>query len=64
MKGTEKLLKICADSMKMPGWKDALSMMTEQAERFGNAHLLDDDELAMVAGGLIGDGGETVRKEE
>ena len=53
MKETEKLLKICADSMKMPGWKDALSMMTEQAERFGNAHLLNDDELAMVAGGAL-----------
>ena len=49
---TEKLLKICADSMKMPGWKDALSMMTEQAERSVSAHLLDDDELAMVAGGV------------
>ena len=52
MKETEKLLHICADTLKMPGWNDALSMLTEQAERSVSAHLLDDDELANVAGGV------------
>ena len=48
---TEKLLKICADSMKMPGWNDALSMMTEKNAAFA----LSDELLENVAGGRTND---------
>ena len=61
MKETEKLLKICADSMKMPGWKDALSMMTEKTEDSCRGLILSDDELAQVAGGVTHEGEITVR---
>ena len=48
---TEKLLRLCADTMKMPGWNDALSMMTEKNTGFA----LSDELLENVAGGTTKD---------
>ncbi len=45
---TERLLRICADTLKMPGWRDALSMITDRY----SANELSDDLLDDVAGGL------------
>ena len=47
----EKLLRICADTTKMPGWNDALSMMTEKDAAFA----LSDELLENVAGGRTND---------
>ena len=47
----EKLLRLCADTAKMPGWKDALSMMTDK----NTAYALSDELLENVAGGVKDD---------
>ena len=51
MTNAEKLLRLCADTMKMPGWNDALSMMTEKNAAFA----LSDELLENVAGGRTND---------
>ena len=51
MNSAEKLLRLCADTMKMPGWNDALSMMTEKNAAFA----LSDELLENVAGGRTND---------
>ena len=51
MTNAEKLLRLCADTMKMPGWNDALSMMTENNAAFA----LSDELLENVAGGRTND---------
>lgn len=51
MNSAEKLLRLCADTMKMPGWSDALSMMTEKNAAFA----LSDELLENVAGGRTND---------
>lgn len=48
MDKTEKLLRICADTLKMPGWRDALSIMTDKY----SANELSDELLDDVAGGI------------
>lgn len=53
MNKTEKLLKICADTMQMSGWHDALSIMTEKY----SLNELSDDLLDNVAGGVTKNGG-------
>ncbi len=45
---TERLLRICADTLKMPGWRDALSIITDRY----SANELSDDLLDDVAGGI------------
>ena len=52
MSKTERLLRLCADSMKMSGWNDALEMMTDSVTDKCTSKMLTDDELAMVAGGV------------
>lgn len=47
MSKSERILRLCADTMKMPGWNDALSVMTDKL----SANALSDDLLADVAGG-------------
>lgn len=47
MSKTERILRLCADTMKMPGWNDALSMMTDKL----SANELSDELLGDVAGG-------------
>lgn len=49
MEKTEKLLRICADTLKMPGWQDALSIMTDKY----SANELSDEFLDDVAGGIV-----------
>ena len=49
MNEAEKLLRLCADTMKMPGWRDALSLLTEEQSRVA----LSDELLADVAGGIV-----------
>ena len=44
----ERLLRICADTLRMPGWRDALSIITDRY----SANELSDDLLDDVAGGL------------
>ena len=51
MKNAEKLLRLCADTVKMPGWNDALSMMTDKNAAFA----LPDELLENVAGGRTND---------
>ena len=51
MTNAEKLLRLCADTMKMPGWNDALSLMTEKNAAFA----LSDELLENVAGGRTND---------
>ena len=55
MSKTERLLRLCADSMKMSGWNDALEMMTDSVTDKCTSKMLTDDELAMVAGGVSPD---------
>lgn len=45
----EKLLDLAADSCKMPGWKDSLSMILDKEA--SSIKALDDDLLSQVAGG-------------
>ena len=45
----EKLLRMCADTMKMPGWNDALSRMTDK----NAVYALPDEFLENVAGGVV-----------
>ena len=52
MSKTERLLRLCADSMKMSGWNDALEMITDSVTDKCTSKMLTDDELAMVAGGV------------
>jgi len=49
MSTTERILRLCADTMKMPGWNDALSMMTDKL----SANALSDELLDNVAGGRL-----------
>ena len=44
----ERLLRICADTLRMSGWRDALSIITDRY----SANELSDDLLDDVAGGL------------
>ena len=39
----EKMLRQCADTAEMPGWNDALTVMTESVQK--KAEALSDDEL-------------------
>lgn len=48
---TEKLLQLCADTVKMPGWNDSLERMTDSVLNKCLSNLLSDDEFEMVAGG-------------
>ena len=52
MSKTERLLRLCADSMKMSGWNDSLEMITDSVMDKCTSKMLTDDELAMVAGGV------------
>ena len=52
MSKTERLLRLCADSMKLSGWNDALEMITDSVTDKCTSKMLTDDELAMVAGGV------------
>lgn len=45
----EKMLRQCADTAEMPGWNDALTVMTESVQK--KAEALSDDELFSVAAG-------------
>ncbi len=45
----EKMLRQCADTAEMPGWNDALTVMTESVQK--KAAALSDDELFSVAAG-------------
>ena len=47
----ENLLDLAADSCKMPGWKDSLSLILDKETSAIKA--LDDDLLSQVAGGLV-----------
>ena len=47
----EKLLDLVADSAKMPGWNDALSITLGPAQR-GMPRALEEDELCLVAAGV------------
>ena len=46
----EKLLNIAADSSRMPGWNDSLSLMLNKESLSIKA--LDDEQLSKVAGGV------------
>lgn len=46
----EKMLRQCADTAEMPGWDDALTVMTESVQK--KAEALSDDELFSVAAGV------------
>ena len=48
MGNAERLLRICADTLRMPGWRDALSIITDRY----SANELSDDLLDDVAGGI------------
>ena len=50
MSKIEKLLRISADSHKMPGWNDSLSYVLGREEI--SLHALTDEQLDMVAGGV------------
>ena len=47
----EKMLKIAADSWKMPGWNDTLSMVVDSAMPKTGLRALSDEDLQLVAGG-------------
>lgn len=46
----EKMLRQCADTAEMPGWDDALAVVTETVQK--KAEALSDDELFSVAAGV------------
>lgn len=47
----EQLLKLAADSHRMPGWEDSLSYIVDKAR--GGMQVLSDEDLQNVAGGAI-----------
>ena len=47
----EKMLKIAADSWKMPGWNDTLSMVVDSAMPKTGLRALSDEDLQLVAEG-------------
>ena len=61
MKKTERLLHLCADSMKMPGWNDSLERITENVMNKCTENMLSDEELQMVAGGIVKESNEKVQ---
>ena len=52
MNKTEKLLHLCADTMKLPGWNDSLERIGENVMNKCRSNILSDDELEKVAGGV------------
>ena len=55
MSKTEQLLGLAADSMKMPGWDDGLSMMVDSVRQKTVKRVLSMEDLQQVAGGVGSD---------